>query len=342
MSKVLYLLGAGASYGKRDLKEPVNSINRIMEGLPIVNEISNEIDVVIYELENLKFESTKVYNWQGEIREFSFMLNVIIDGLKWLKIEASNHATIDTFAKKLYLKREMEEYGKLKFFLSTFFLIEQSIHEIDKRYDTFLANILDENLKIPDDIYIMTWNYDNHLDIAYRDYTNMPLPIYNPVEKRNDEKAKIFKINGSANYYNLNQIDASIHIEKSLTVLLDKICKQACNANINKKWSTGIMDLLFAWEKECFEVKSKILFNNISDTEILIIIGYTFPFFNREIDRMIFEKMPNLKQIYIQDPLAEDVSDFLFSVLTEEQRKQLHLNVKLVKNTANFFLPPEL
>lgn len=131
-------------------------------------------------------------------------------------------------------------------------------------------------------------------------------------------------------------------LKKKITVLLEKICKQACNANINKKWSSGVMDLLFAWEKEYFVEKSKILFNNISDTEILIIIGYTFPFFNREIDRMIFEKMPNLKQIYIQDPLAEDVGDFLYSVLTEEQRKLLIPNVKFVKNTTNFFLPPEL
>ncbi len=343
MSRVVYLLGAGASYGKRDLKEPVNSINRIMEGLPIVNEISNEIDVVINELENLNSVSTKVYNWQGEERGFSFMLNVIIDGLKWLKNEASNHATIDTFAKKLYLIDDRISYGKLKFFLSAFFLIEQSIHRIDKRYDTFFANILDSNLNIPDDIFIMTWNYDNQLDIAYRDYCNKPLPIYNPIEPLNDEYAKVFKINGSANYYNINQVDASIHIQESLMSLLDKICSQVCIANENiKKWSSGVVDLLFAWEKECFEEKSKILFNNISDTEILIIIGYTFPFFNRETDRKIFENMPNLKQIYIQDPLAEDIKDFLYSVLTKEQRKQLHLNVKLVKNTANFFLPPEL
>ena len=343
MSKVVYLLGAGASYGKRDINEPTNSINRIVEGLPIVNEISNEIDVVINELGNLKSESTEVYNWQGEKRDFKFMLNVIIDGLRWLKNEASNHATIDTFAKKIYLKDDRISYGKLKFFLTSFFLIEQSIHGIDKRYDTFFANILDSNLNIPNDIFIMTWNYDNQLDIAYRDYCNKPLSIYNPVEPQNDGHAKVFKINGSANCYNINQIDASIHTKESLTTLLDKICNQACIANEDKKeWSSGVIDLLFAWEKDFLKKHSEKLFNNISDTEILIIIGYTFPFFNRDTDKMIFENMPNLKQIYIQDPLAEDVRDFLYSALTEVQRKQLIPSVKLVKNTTNFFLPPEL
>ena len=42
MSKVVYLLGAGASYGKRNQEEPKNSPKRIVEGLPVVNEIDDE------------------------------------------------------------------------------------------------------------------------------------------------------------------------------------------------------------------------------------------------------------------------------------------------------------
>ena len=84
------------------------------------------------------------------------------------------------------------------------------------------------------------------------------------------------------------------------------------------------------------------LFGNILDTRVLVIIGYTFPFFNREIDREIFLNMPNLEQIYIQDPCAESVKDSLYSVLTDKQRERIYTSIKLIKSTTNFFLPHEL
>ena len=46
---------------------------------------------------------------------------------------------------------------------------------------------------------------------------------------------------------------------------------------------------------------------SIEDADILVVIGYTFPFFNREIDRMIFSQMECLQKIYIQDPNANNI-----------------------------------
>ena len=45
MSKVVYLLGAGASYGKRNDAVTESGVSRIIDGLPVVNEINDEIDV---------------------------------------------------------------------------------------------------------------------------------------------------------------------------------------------------------------------------------------------------------------------------------------------------------
>ena len=344
MSKVVYLLGAGASYGKRNMDEPVNSPKRIMEGLPVVNEICDELDVVINELKNVNTNKNIKYTLRGQEHSYASMINELVEGLGWLRDQASNHATIDTYAKKLHLKGNIDDYGKLKFFLTTFFLIEQSIHKIDKRYDTFYANILDKNSNIPDDVYIMTWNYDNQLDIAYRDYKNEPLPVLDPKEKNSEVKqTKVFKINGSANYYNVNRIDASIHFKDDLDTLLNRICNQICIANnYSRSWSGGTNDLMFAWENDAFEKYKEHLFGNILDTRVLVIIGYTFPFFNREIDREIFLNMPNLEQIYIQDPCAESVKDSLYSVLTDKQRERIYTSIKLIKSTTNFFLPHEL
>lgn len=343
MSRIVYLLGAGASYGKRNDNEPKDSQNWIEEGLPIVNEINDEIDVVIKWLSTFETTEDRLYTFKGP-HDFSQMKEELIEGLQWLKEKSSQHATIDTFAKKLYLQDDRSsDYGRLKLLLASFFLIEQSIHKYDKRYDTFFANILNGDCRIPNDIYIMTWNYDCQLDIAYREYNQWGLPICVPVEPNCDtDKSKVFKINGSANFYNINQIDAEIHRQETPFDLLDRIFRHFGETYKTGKYSSGTTDLFFAWEKNTFNEKSKWLYKKLADTKVLIVIGYTFPFFNREIDREIFSKMPSLEKIYIQDPYAEDVKEFLYSVLTDEQRKGIYPNIKLISNISNFFLPPEL
>ena len=78
----------------------------------------------------------------------------------------------------------------------------------------------------------------------------------------------------------------------------------------------------------------------VNDAEVIIIIGYTYPFFNREIDRWIVQEMPNLKKIYIQDPNAENIQTNLLSVIQEKEK--LIENSKLITTTDSFFIPPEL
>ena len=78
----------------------------------------------------------------------------------------------------------------------------------------------------------------------------------------------------------------------------------------------------------------------VNDAEVIIIIGYTYPFFNREIDRWIVQEMPNLKKIYIQDPHAENIQTNLLSVIQEKEK--LIENSKLITTTDSFFIPPEL
>lgn len=63
---------------------------------------------------------------------------------------------------------------------------------------------------------------------------------------------------------------------------------------------------------------------------------------DRETDREIFSKMGKLECIYIQDPYADDIKQFMSSVLTDEQHTNLFPNIVSLKNTANYFLPPEL
>ena len=71
--------------------------------------------------------------------------------------------------------------------------------------------------------------------------------------------------------------------------------------------------LSFAWEDEA--ISSKKIFHEqrlpvareiASQTQILVIIGYSFPFFNRDIDKVIMNTMmPSLQKIYVQDPFYD-------------------------------------
>ena len=344
MSKVVYLLGAGASYGKRNQEEPKNSPKRIVEGLPVVNEIDNELGIVIDWVNNCDVTGAeKRYEYRGQSLDADAMKSMFIDDLTWLRDNALQHATIDTFAKKLYLCNRISDYGKLKLLLSSFFLIEQVIHPFDKRYDTFFANILNRSAKIPDNIYIMTWNYDLQLDMAYREYGNGRLYECVPHDTWTEtDDARVFRINGVGNYIAAKNIESEWLLNMKKVEVLDKVFEQYCVANKLREFSDGCLQLLFAWEKYEFDKRRQILYDKIADAQVLVVIGYSFPFFNRETDREIFSKMEKLKRIYIQDPYADDIKQFISSVLTEEQRTQLYPDIVTIKNIANFYLPPEL
>ena len=344
MSKVVYLLGAGASYGKRNQEEPKNSPKRIVEGLPVVNEIDNELGIVIDWVNNCDVTGAeKRYEYRGQSLDADAMKTMFIEDLTWLRDNALQHATIDTFAKKLYLCNRASDYGKLKLLLSSFFLIEQVIHPFDKRYDTFFANILNRNAQIPDNIYIMTWNYDLQLDMAYREYGNGRLYECVPHDTWTEtDSARVFRINGAGNYYAANNIESDWLLNMDNETLLDRIFNQYCIANRTTLFSDGCLQLLFAWEKYELDKRRQILYDKIADAQVLVVIGYSFPFFNRETDREIFSKMEKLERIYIQDPYADDIKQFISSVLTEEQRTKLLPSIVPLKNKTNFFLPPEL
>ena len=346
MSRIVYVLGAGASYGKRlDPDEmTADDVSEIEEGLPVVNEICDEIDYVIGWLCNADIAVAESnYTYMGKNCSADELRQELINGFEWLAVETSRHATIDTFAKKLYLKKDSNNYGRLKYLLSTFFIVEQYLHPYDKRYDAFFANILNTEVGIPKDIFVLTWNYDVQLDIAFRDYNEFGLSMFNPQEGNNRPKsARVFKINGSANYHGDNQLDSRVYLKKGDSDLMALILKHLSLTTKNGYYSTGTTDLLFAWEKEEFDKISDTLYENIHDAEVLVIIGYTFPFFNKDIDRELFSKMPKLQKIYIQDPNAGKVKVSLKSVLPEERYNSLLSDENLILDTTNLFLPPEL
>lgn len=91
-----------------------------------------------------------------------------------------------------------------------------------------------------------------------------------------------------------------------------------------------VMSFNFAWEsdnnfRDKYQGHSKNLETAeqiAEDTEILVVIGYSFPIFNREIDNRLFKKMKKLKKVYVQDIEPERIQSTMqnaFEVLQKEE-----------------------
>ena len=121
MAKIVYIIGAGASRGYRHSDKLTDKeqkpVDDIIEGLPVVAEMPERLEYICSILSNIIIEDkdNEVIRYEGA-KDVKDGIRELIDGLQWLKKESQNHATIDTFAKKLFLTGKNEEYYKLSTF----------------------------------------------------------------------------------------------------------------------------------------------------------------------------------------------------------------------------------
>lgn len=343
MNQIVYLLGAGASYGERD------NNNQIKRGVPIVSEFEKTIDIIISKISRIQdnknpLDRTEISNKSTIIKE-----------MQWLKQRCVDYPTIDTYAKMLNVKGDTKTYNRLKKALSVFLLLIQDIKTRDLRYDGFIASIINGNRKLPSDIHILSWNYDAQFELAYsgymKDYITLPFIWHdlNVIHKNlnishsADQGFLITKLNGTAFF--IKKQDTT---EDGIQDIYFQNKDESPTSIISKLLTANniIPTLSFAWEKEEEEeneendtfieqVKTKT-----NDAEVLVVIGYSFPYVNREIDKKILDGMHNLKKIYVQDPNADEIKESLLARLYP--KKETDYEWKLSKNTRQFIIPNEL
>ena len=94
--------------------------------------------------------------------------------LEWLTDQTKQHASIDTYAKKLIVRRDKQKLLELKATLSAFFVIEQARNRVDQRYDSFFASVIEYDafgrVEWPGNLKVITWNYDMQIEKAFFDY----------------------------------------------------------------------------------------------------------------------------------------------------------------------------
>lgn len=338
-----YLLGAGAS---------ANII-------PTVKKFPNALDefsTFVRQAMNDSFNEDEI-----EIRD-SFLLDLFE-----LVAEANKHASIDTYAKKLFLTDQQDKLKKLKALLDTFLTAFQMANELDMRYDAFLATLLNSNnaeLKLPANINILSWNYDFQFERALsnfllsKDISSIEDKFKFIPNQKSDFDLKsefsLIKLNGSSgalidnkgfkrkDFLNLQPILNYQEIPEAGHIETSRIYRRVIiNYNIMLKQPKNISSIMFAWEKNNITNKVRnYAINKTKKTDILIVIGYSFPTFNREIDKNILNNMENLKKIVIQAPINDIESiEFRIKSLLNKKRK---IEIQKFSALDEFFIPFEL
>jgi hypothetical protein len=336
MNKITYLFGAGAS----------------ANALPVVKQIPDKIKSLSHFLsknENLlnKDEKFTFFNYYNVNKRDC--QNDMINSLEWLYEVSRKHESVDTFAKKLYLRQDTENLKKLKIALSIFFIFEQAMNPVDSRYDSFLASILKDRYRFPDSLRVLSWNYDYQMEMAYSEFSEMNeitgnQNILNLVSKNNhrskNEGFKFYKLNGSIKYHAERGWRVFDFTQKiSTPVDLNFIENVALNFATVFYSKEIYSSLSFAWEPDNQDEDVILLASqDVSDTIALVVIGYSFPFFNRDVDRQIIGSMKNLKRVYFQSPDAENLKE-RFQALKDDL-KGIELVTKFDCN--QFLLPNEM
>lgn len=285
---------------------------------PVVSDFRDRLES--FEHNDLLFDFTK-----------SDVVRKIIDEFDWLAAEIRYSSSPDTRAKVAFLSHDFKTYKRIKDILTIFFFIqEQSIivkeKKVDPRYINFLASLLRDEPFFPDNVKILSWNYDYQVQLAGYRISGDLIRDYTPGANANRRFANLIQLNGCA-YKNgeTNLMSENLSIES----LWERVRTSRENEFIS-----------FAWERKQPEEQ---LVEHLNQTDVLVVIGYSFPFFNRDTDKRIFDalKQGKLSRIYFQDKFRNGNQLYeQFDLPFSNSEKNFDL-VKHIPETELFFIPNE-
>lgn len=332
---ITYYLGAGASYNALPVWE--GQAKSMME---VAHEVLMNIEA-----------SKHSYSKPGNNPRFDF-LNSFFKKLHYFGIRAKEYGSIDIYAKKLFLNKDQPELNELKSCVSVYFdlwesgLLECSNNDnkkyskIDQRYLSLLSVLLtssEKEILFNERISFISWNYDLQVESAFESFLNKKnSSITNLVTNLNNDRDTIIHLNGYRGVLSENGEHYDTVTKDSYTTLnqyLDKLYKRKVQF-VNSD-DSFLGSIKYGWEMG--STKKAQAKKVMSQTDILVIIGYSFPAFNRQIDQELiseFEKNSDYRKVIYQDPNAnEDLVKNLFHPSTEVHLEKL--------NKSQFYIPHE-
>lgn len=290
---ITYLFGAGASY----------------HAMPVQNELADDMYKVFTVLGRERSGGQCVPGGKGpfgnrerfQLRADYGLAHVVnrIDRYIEIAEKAKDYPSVDTLAKEYALRNRNMLLSRLKeaveyyFYLRTFQPelfnsasgITRPLRNHDPRYIGFVTSLLSrEDLEakrlVPADVSILSYNYDLELEWAIAQPKE---DILEGFIKPKVQNKGIIHLNGRANVYNMDPSPKGLSWWDEIS---------------NDISANAPTEISYAWERS-FETTEQLQ-QIIDKTTHLVVIGYSFPVFNREIDRQILANT-KLDKIYIQD-----------------------------------------
>lgn len=298
-SKTLYLFGAGASAQK----------------LPVINNFHKHLNLT---KEN-EYYKDKI-DWDDP---FIKDLNEVY--FKELLRTIHNYGSPDTYAKICYEQRKVKGLiSSVKMHLGAYFAFaELYLGLADTRYQNFIARHYTEMEGFNPNIKILTWNYDAQFEIAQQNIEDVDVFI---------EDQNIIHLNG--NYYSTCAYNL-FKVYKHPPFLLPRLTGIDSTSDFKRVLSeivnVAIEGIKFAFEQGDYLIDRIDKFAPFFDEcEYLVCIGYSFPDFNRTIDRYILKKIQEgkaLQRIFIQNNEQNyDLDRFKLSFELGDQVEVKHIN----------------
>lgn len=358
MKELTYILGAGASY----------------QSIPIVKTFSKRFREFITSVENMEkknfFQSKDFFK---DINDFHFKLK--------------SHYSFDTYFKKLFHKSLDSETLKAKKILNLFFLWEHlqlpmevkqnakslgndlADHynqntfikeaQVDNRYDSLIAGLIKPlrgEFSLFSKINFITWNYDLNLIYSIKNFVSQNIGINEYIQSISTNNDKIWECKEDLKIINMNGYFYSSRL-KDLKEFSSMNFAEVVTRHFplgfkidNDLQSADAEKINFAWENYSENDENPIISeakNAISRSQAIIVIGYTFPLYNRLTDFIYFNsKSLNSKTLYIQDPNAEEIIKRICNDFSLNQKQRAvgddYVNIETVKNCDSFFVPNDI
>ena len=286
--KVTYLLGAGASVGA---VPAVGKFNLALSTLATAREQQsfealiglgildgNEKDAALQQMQS--------YRWPEKLQSAAQM--------------AARFGTVDTYAKSLSLKQQNNLLIDLKHCIDLTITLKQAERGVDPRYYGWLSALMNRNqqngeVSFPPGINILSWNYDNQIEMALADLLHPRLGLALQSEEFIASEIVNFpfyhKLNGRSGGLS-TRLGAQGH-ERVVEMLLNA---QEYGEDLRNEIAGHVAgqkihpqpNISFAWDGR-FESNKDAIREAVATTEILVVVGYSFPAFNRKIDTEIFK-----------------------------------------------------
>lgn len=327
-AKVLYIFGAGASYG----------------ALPVVEGLADDMRIMADDLDA---------KYGGRISDARIHEDhkTFCESLRSLADMSEKYGTPDTYISSL--SKRGEDIKKFKNTLSLYFLIKQILDgKQDRRYYDLFSHI--EAFELGKSVYMFSWNYDYQAEFAIDEcYGNSASQYFQGFPS--------YKIESRSR--NLRREIALTHFNGIAGMMLEN---GACNQDfLDRKYEIGYESLLkFYYQKIYIYRASDVMHFGFKETQdnipykdaaveiaeriakridVVVAIGYSFPVANRNIDARYFEcfKKENggrSPRIYVQAPNADGI---IKDVKTHfELSDEFQINAEL--DVDKFFIPKEI